>query len=170
MDVSNFAGVPVTHYRSLLLFFGYLFLAIVFALACCYTIGVRYQARQKHQDWATPQRRKHFFIFAFLAALSLGMTWFHMINLFIWSYHNWKASPDGIAYSAIEMPLLVRMGLWLNKTYVFQEAWETVSVNPPRVWWSGQIFGWTIGWSLLLGLAGRSLLLYTTETVWNPTQ
>lgn len=146
--------VPATNYRSLSLFFGYLSLAVFFTLTCCHTILLRYQARQKKNDWASPQRKKQFFLFSFLSALSLGMTWYHMISLFIWSYHNWKASPDGLIYSAIEMPLVVRMGLWLKKTYVFQEAWETVSVSPTRVWWSGQIFGWTIGWSLLLGIAG----------------
>ncbi|KAJ5257078.1 hypothetical protein N7478_013182 [Penicillium angulare] len=83
------------------------------------------------------------------------MTWFYMISLFFYSYDSWANSPDGLVYLNLELPLLVRIGLWLKKTYLFQEAWEAVSENPTRVWWSGQIFGWTIGWGLFLGIAGR---------------
>ncbi|KAJ5238885.1 hypothetical protein N7468_003504 [Penicillium chermesinum] len=155
--------VPATNYRSLFIFFGYLALAVFFTLTCCHTIYTRYQERQKRNDWATPQKQKPFFLFSFLSALSLGMTWYHMIRLFIWSYHNWEASPSGAFWSATEMSLVVRIGLWLKDTYVFQEAWETVSVSPTRVWWSGQIFGWTIGWSLVLGITGRR---YGIPRVW----
>ncbi|KAL3474727.1 hypothetical protein BJX99DRAFT_231210 [Aspergillus californicus] len=146
---------PPIHYRSLFLFFGYLSLVVFFISICCNSIYVRYQARQRRNDWATPKRRTQFFLFTFLAALSLGMTWYHMISLFFHSFKIWAASPEGMAYSSLETPLINRMGLWLNKTYIFQEAWETVSETPARVWWSGQIFGWTIGWSLFLGLTGR---------------
>ncbi|KAJ5591700.1 uncharacterized protein N7459_002069 [Penicillium hispanicum] len=148
-------GDPPIHYRSLAFFFGYLSIATGLILSIIRVINVRYHARQKQNDWNGPQRRKQFYLFAILAALSLGFTWFHMISLFVWSYKNWASSPNGLLYSSIDMPTVTRMGLWLKNTYVFQEAWETVSENPTRFWWSGQIFGWTIGWSIFLGITGR---------------
>jgi hypothetical protein len=163
----NALGNPPIHYRSLALFFGYLSIATGLILSIIRVINVRYQARQKQNDWNGPQRRKQFYLFAILAALSLGFTWFYMISLFVWSYKNWASSPDGLLYSSIDMHTVTRMGLWLNKTYVFQQAWETVSENPMRFWWSGQIFGWTIGWSIFLGITGRfglvSILLTALE-------
>lgn len=145
---------PPVYYRSLAIFFGYLAIATGLIISLIHLICLRYQARQKKNDWATPQRRAQFYLFAILAALSLGFTWFHMISLFVWSYHNWFSSPGGMMYSSVDMHVVTRMGLWLKHTYVFQEAWETVSENSARFWWSGQIFGWTIGWSLFLGIAG----------------
>jgi hypothetical protein len=147
---------PPVHYKSLIVFFGYLSIAIgLILLGIIRVIYVRYQARQKQNDWNGAQRRRQFWCFAILAALSLGFTWFHMISLFIWSFKNWGSSPNGLIYSDVDMHIITRMGLWLKGTYVFQEAWETVSENPTRFWWSGQIFGWTIGWSLFLGITGR---------------
>ncbi|KAJ6099732.1 hypothetical protein N7467_001267 [Penicillium canescens] len=159
----NSLGNPPIHYRSLALFFGYLSIATGLILSIIRVINVRYHARQKQNDWNGPQRRKQFYLFAILAALSLGFTWFYMISLFVWSYKNWASSPDGLLYSSIDMHTVTRMGLWLKKTYVFQEAWETVSENPTRFWWSGQIFGWTIGWSIFLGITGRR---YRIPHVW----
>ncbi|KAL4876895.1 hypothetical protein BJY04DRAFT_138231 [Aspergillus karnatakaensis] len=150
-------------YRSLFLFFGYLTLITSSSLLCCRTIYTRYGARQKNNDWAIPERRRQFWLFVLLAALSLGSTWYYMINLFFYSYRTWATSIVGLPYSGVETPLLTRMGLWLKNTKIFQEAWETVSENPFRVWWSGQIFGWTIGWSLLLGITGRR---YHIPHVW----
>ncbi|KAL4782802.1 hypothetical protein BJX76DRAFT_331749 [Aspergillus varians] len=159
---------PPIYYRSLFLFFGYLSLVTFLASLCCRTIYTRYQARQKKNDWATSQRRTHAFLFVLLAALSLGTTWYYMISFFVHSFNNWSTGPKGLPYAATHgaegsLPLLTRMGLWLNDTYIFQEAWETVSKSPARVWWSGQIFGWTIGWSLFLGITGRR---YRIPHVW----
>jgi hypothetical protein len=149
-EISN---LPI-HYRSITMFIGYLSLITLFTLIICRTIVSRFIARQKKNDWAHPQRRGQFYIFICLAIASIGSTWFHMISLFFYSYDTWASSPEGQLYSGADVPLFTRMGLWLNKTYIFQEAWETVSESPERVWWSGQIFGWTIGWSLLLGITG----------------
>ncbi|KAL2815268.1 hypothetical protein BDW59DRAFT_153947 [Aspergillus cavernicola] len=154
---------PPIHYRSLFLFFGYLSLALFLIFICCDTIYLRYQARQRKHDWAAPKRRAQFFLFTFLAALSLATTWYYMITLFVHSFNNWGTSPEGLAYSGVDVPLVIRMGLWLKKTYVLQEARETVFETPTRLWWSGQIFGWTIGWSLFLGLTGRR---YRIPYVW----
>ncbi|KAL5043506.1 hypothetical protein BDW71DRAFT_118597 [Aspergillus fruticulosus] len=154
---------PPIHYRSILLFLGYLSLILSLAFICCRTIYVRFQARQRNNDWATPWRRAHLFLFVFLAAMSLGTTWYYMISLFVHTYNNWATSPQGLPYAGEETPLITRMGLWLYNTYIFQEAWETVSETAARVWWSGQIFGWTIGWSLFLGITGRR---YRISHVW----
>ncbi|KAL2800129.1 hypothetical protein BJX66DRAFT_291391 [Aspergillus keveii] len=158
-EISN---LPI-HYRSITMFIGYLSLITLFTLIICRTIVSRFIARQKKNDWAHPQRRGQFYIFICLAIASIGSTWFHMISLFFYSYDTWASGPEGQLYSGADVPLFTRMGLWLNKTYIFQEAWETVSESPERVWWSGQIFGWTIGWSLLLGITGRR---YHIPHVW----
>ncbi|PLB44088.1 hypothetical protein P170DRAFT_450302 [Aspergillus steynii IBT 23096] len=157
------AQTPAVHYGSLFIFFGYLSLAIFLVFICFRPIYLRYQARQHQNDWAPPYRHRHLALFVFLAGLSLGTTWYHMIRLFAHSYNSWAASPDGLPYWGGETSLITRLGLWLHKTYVFQEAWETVSENPSRFWWSGQIFGWTIGWSLFLGITGRR---YHIPHVW----
>ncbi|KAL2813978.1 hypothetical protein BJX63DRAFT_206493 [Aspergillus granulosus] len=161
-DPIPISELPI-HYRSIFLFISYLSLITFFSLTCCRTIYTRYRARQKNNDWAHPQRRGQFALFSFLAAASLGSTWYYMISLFFYSYNIWATSPEGTLYSGADTPLFTRMGLWLNKTYIFQEAWETVSETPERVWWSAQIFGWTIGWSLLLGITGRR---YHIPHVW----
>ncbi|KAL2834111.1 hypothetical protein BJY01DRAFT_84893 [Aspergillus pseudoustus] len=161
-DPIPISELPI-HYRSIFLFISYLSLITFFSLVCCRTISARYRARQRNNDWASPQRRGQFFLFSFLTAASLGSTWYYMISLFFYSYNTWATGPEGQLYSGPQTPLFTRMGLWLNKTYIFQEAWETVSENPERVWWSAQIFGWTIGWSLLLGITGRR---YHIPHVW----
>ncbi|KAJ5109697.1 hypothetical protein N7532_002342 [Penicillium argentinense] len=154
---------PPVHYRSLGVFFVYLTIVASLALTCCRTIYVRYQARKKNNDWNSPKARSHAILFIFLTALTLGITWFYMISLFFHSYHEWTLSPTGLAWSAVDMPITTRMGLWLKETYLFQEAWETVVETPKRFWWSGQIFGWCIGWGLFLGIAGRR---YNIPHIW----
>ncbi|KAK9855962.1 hypothetical protein MYU51_001693 [Penicillium brevicompactum] len=134
-------GSPPIYYQSLAIFFGYLAIAAGLIISIIRLIGARFQARQKKNEWASPQRRTQFYLFSILSALSLGFTWFHMIY----------------------MHVIVKIGLWLKNTYVFQEAWETVSENAARFWWSGQIFGWTIGWSIFLGITGRR---YRIPHVW----
>ncbi|KAJ5909220.1 hypothetical protein N7495_001902 [Penicillium taxi] len=147
--------VPPTNYISIGLFLGYLSIVIGLGFTCFNIIYVRYLARQKKNDWATPQRPAHFALFLFLSALSIGTTWFYMITYFVGSYNNWANSLEGVAYSQISTSTITRMDLWLQKTLLFQEAWETAVENPTRFWWSGQIFGWTIGWSLFVGIVGR---------------
>ncbi|KAJ5138778.1 uncharacterized protein N7515_003626 [Penicillium bovifimosum] len=154
---------PPIHYKSLAVLASYLSTAAILTAICCNTIYTRYQARQKNNDWATPHRRNQFFLFTCLATLSIATTWYYMFMVFVHSYTTWATSPEGIAYSTIDMNFLVRAGLWLKKSYLFQEAWETVSETPTRFWWSGQIFGWTIGWSVFLAITGRR---YRIPRVW----
>ncbi|KAJ6021015.1 hypothetical protein N7540_006519 [Penicillium herquei] len=160
-DLSS-SEVP-THYRSLSILFGYLSLIVVLLFTVCKTIHARYQARQKKNDWATGQRRVQFFLFSLLAALSIGTTWFYMIAFFFHSYDTWARSSGGLVYSSMDLSVITRMGLWLKNTYLFQEAWEAVSEDLGRFWWSGQIFGWTIGWGLFIGITGRR---YRIPRVW----
>ncbi|KAJ5545020.1 hypothetical protein N7461_007324 [Penicillium sp. DV-2018c] len=154
---------PPIHFKSLAVLASYLSIAAILTAICCKTIYTRYQARQKNNDWATPNRHRQFFLFTSLATLSIATTWYYMFMVFAHSYNTWVTSPEGILYLSVDMHFLVRAGLWLKKSYLFQEAWETVSETPTRVWWSGQIFGWTIGWSVFLAITGRR---YRIPHVW----
>lgn len=135
--------------RSFPILLSYLCLAASLTIHSCRTIHSRYQFRQKHNDWAPAQRRQ-FFIFATLAALSLGATWYYMFAFFAHSYRSWEAQ----AGRAVPLSLVPRLEMWLRNTKLFREAWETVMETPARFWWSGQIFLWTTGWSVFLGLMG----------------
>lgn len=62
----------------------------------------------------------------------------------------------------LDASLMPRLELWLQNTKLFREAWETVIETPSRFWWSGQIFLWTTGWTLFLGVMGKNLNLLLT--------
>jgi len=142
-------------YRSFPILVSYLILATALAFNACRTIYGRYQARQKGNDWVTPGRRTHFFIFAVLATLSLGTTWYYMFAFFAQSYRTWEESRVlELQGAEISTSIFPRLELWLRNTKLFREAWETVIETPARFWWSGQIFLWTTGWSLFLGIMG----------------
>ncbi|KAJ5669678.1 hypothetical protein N7462_010748 [Penicillium macrosclerotiorum] len=150
-------------YRSLPILIGYLVLCAGLALNACRVIYSRYQERQKSNDWGSPHRRGHFFVFAVLAPLCLGVTWFHMIAFFVHSYRNWEQTRYLVEYTGVELPSLVKLELWLQKTKLFEEAWATVVETSPRLWWSGQIFWWCTGWSVLLGVLARR---YRIPHIW----
>ncbi|KAJ5380746.1 uncharacterized protein N7496_003174 [Penicillium cataractarum] len=150
-------------YRSLPILASYLILAGSLALNGCRTIFIRYQARIKKNDWETPQRRVQFFLFAILAALSLGATWYYMFAFFAHSFRNWEASQTLVDLADPEITTLFKLELWLQKAKLFREAWETVIETPARFWWSGQIFLWTTGWSVFLGVMARR---YRIPHVW----
>ncbi|KAJ5168718.1 uncharacterized protein N7482_004312 [Penicillium canariense] len=154
---------PQLSYRSLPILASYLILAGSLALNACRAIVVRYQARQKGKDWAHPQRRAHFLVFAALAALSLGATWYYMFAFFAHSYRNWEAEQSLADLADLEMSSFARLELWLQNAKLFREAWETVIETPARFWWSGQIFLWTTGWSVFLGIMARR---YRIPHVW----
>lgn len=145
---------PDIVYRSLPILAGYLILAGSLAFHACRTIFTRYQARLKSNDWESPQRQMQFFVFALLAALSLGATWYYMFAFFAHSYHNWESSQSLVDLTNPNMSTLFKLELWLQKAKLFREAWETVIETPARFWWSGQIFLWTTGWSVFLGVMG----------------
>lgn len=147
---------PLT-FRSLPILASYIILAAALALNACRAIFKRYQARQKKDNWVSPQRHLHFFLFVVLAALSLGATWYYMFAFFAHSYRNWEQSASALGSSGLDASLMTRLELWLQNTKLFREAWETVIETRARFWWSGQIFLWTTGWSLFLGVMGRIL-------------
>ena len=143
--------------RSLPILISYLCLAASLTLSSCQTIYCRYKARQTQNDWSTPQRRQQFFIFAALAALSLGTTWYYMFAFFAHSYRNWETGYLIAQNRELPQSIVSRLELWLRNTGLFREAWETVIETPARFWWSGQIFQWTTGWSLFLGVMGTHI-------------
>ncbi|KAJ5678525.1 uncharacterized protein N7477_004158 [Penicillium maclennaniae] len=149
------ADAPRLTYRSLPILVSYITLAAALALNACRAIHKRYQAREKANDWASPARRAHFFIFAVLAILSLGATWFYMFAFFAHSYRNWEETRGVSDLQGAEVSILFKLELWLQNAKLFREAWETVIETPARFWWSGQIFLWTTGWSVFLGIMAR---------------
>ena len=150
--------------RSLPILIGYLCLAASLALNACRIIYCRYKARQRQNDWSTPQRRQQFFIFAWLAALSLSKTWYYMFAFFAHSYRKWETGCLVAQDVALPQSIVSRLELWLRNTGLFREAWETVIETPARFWWSGQIFQWTTGWSLFLRIMGMYTELYVCLT------
>lgn len=146
-------------YRSTPILVSYIILAAALACNACRRIFKKYQTRQKYNDWASPQRRLHFWLFAVLAALSLGATWYYMFAFFAHSFRNWEQTESALALHTKDFDLVSRVELWLQNAKLFREAWETVIETPVRFWWSGQIFLWTTGWSVFLGVMGLDPLL-----------
>ncbi|EPS33901.1 hypothetical protein PDE_08863 [Penicillium oxalicum 114-2] len=142
-------------YRSLPILAGYLILAASLAANACRIIYVRYHARRKQNDWDRSHGHAQFLLFALLAALSLGATWYYMFAFFAHSYRNWAASQTLIDLADAQVNMLTKLELWLQNAKLFREAWETVIETPARFWWSGQIFLWTTGWSVFLGVMAR---------------
>lgn len=85
-----------------------------------------------------------------------------MFACFAHSYRNWEQSVGTLNSQDLDASLMTRLELWLQNTKLFREAWETVIETPARFWWSGQIFLWTTGWSLFLGVMGKNLNLLLT--------
>ncbi|KKK26373.1 hypothetical protein ARAM_006648, partial [Aspergillus rambellii] len=161
-------------YRSLPILLTYLSICGTLAAQKCIAIyhGYRHQQQQQQQQqrgnsqrqW--PSRKRKFAVFCLLALLSLGTTWYHMFCFFGHSYRSW-AGGGGDAAAALTRgyySLPRRWELWLRDRKLFREAWESVSESPERVWWSGQIFLFTVGWSLVLGVVGRK---YRIPHVWS---
>lgn len=172
MSSPNSSDTSQLIYRSSPILASYLVFAAALAFNACRTIFTRYQARQKNNDWAAAQSRANFLLFAVLASLSLASTWYYMFAFFAHTYRNWEARSLLSANEQMELSLVTKLELWLQNTELFREAWETVIETPVRFWWSGQIFLWTTGWSVFLGVMGmwpfsivlgvvRELILYS---------
>jgi hypothetical protein len=166
---------PAITYRSLPILISYISLCATLSLRVIQTIHSRYKARQSQHDWSsstTPQRR-HFNVFASLAALSLGATWYYMFAFFAHSYRAWAGTQQpqlqqarplvlglddgGGGLLSMSTAMLLKLEMWLHDAKLFREAWETVIESPARFWWSGQIFLWATAWSLFLGVMGMSI-------------
>ena len=104
-------------------------------------------------------------VFALLSALSLGSTWYYMFAFFAHSYGDWVACHKGIIdtspglLNAVYRLEFEKIELWLRDTELFEQAWNTVVETSQRFWWSEQIFFWTAGWSLFLGVMSGCPLL-----------
>ncbi|KAJ9193480.1 hypothetical protein DTO164E3_7879 [Paecilomyces variotii] len=137
-------------YRSLPILVGYLLVCASLTGYIVHSLYSRLRYLRQHGQ----KRAEHRYIplFATLAILSLGATWYHMFSFFAYSYRDW-ACRTGFVEST---PLTARdLELWLKDTKLFREAWGAVVESPWRFWWSEQIFLWTTGWSLFLGISGR---------------
>lgn len=143
-------------HRSLSILVIYLSTCAGLAGFLCLNVYRRYKLRQHQPAWQARYSRQ-FALFLILAALSLAVTWYHMFSFFAHSYHAWEAArPDAQRATIAAEPFLSRCELWLRDTKLFREAWESVSESAERSWWSGQIFLWTAGWSLFLGVMGET--------------
>lgn len=151
-------------YRSLPILIFYLSLAAFLSLRICTSIIYKASARQQQQQQTRDSR--HVRIYILLATLSLFATWYYMFAFFASSYETWLSTRTTITATGTScgnsslLRLLRRIELWLRDTKLFKEAWQTVVETPARTWWSGQIFLWTTGWSLFLGVMGESTLKY----------
>ncbi|KAL2009055.1 hypothetical protein VTN00DRAFT_7249 [Thermoascus crustaceus] len=152
--------VEVDHYRSLPILITYLLIALMLTESIVRRLYRRYRylKSQSQTEWLT--RRRNVALFTLLAILSLGSTWYYMFSFFAYSYHDWACERGVLGGNGMDVR---KLELWLRDTKLFKEAWETVSETPQRFWWSGQIFLWTVGWSLFLGVMGRR---YKIPKIW----
>lgn len=156
--------MSVQSYRSLSILIIYLSTCAGIAGALCMGVYRHYKLRRQQPEWQASHSRQ-FAIFLVLAGLSLAVTWYHMFSFFAHSYHVWEFRlPDPQHAQIITEPFFARCELWLRDTQLFREAWENVSETVERSWWSGQIFLWTAGWSLFLGVMGR-ISLYPSASL-----
>ncbi|KAJ5999517.1 hypothetical protein N7451_007327 [Penicillium sp. IBT 35674x] len=150
-------------HRSLSILAFYLTLCATLALNICLKIYRQYRIRKVRPSWSTTHG-PIFTLFLILASVSLATTWYYMFAFFRHSYTSWAAGQAPAQQALIETkPYLAKLELWLRDRKLFREAWESVSETPAKFWWSGQIFLWTIGWSLFLGVMGRR---YNISNVW----
>lgn len=150
-------------HRSLSILAFYLTLCASLALNICLKIYRRYMVRKVRPSWSTTHG-PIFTLFLVLATVSLATTWYYMFAFFRHSYNSWVAGQGPAQQALIEAkPYLVQWELWLRDRKLFREAWESVSETPAKFWWSGQIFLWTIGWSLFLGVMGVCLCIISLD-------
>ncbi|KAL4898382.1 hypothetical protein BDV59DRAFT_197292 [Aspergillus ambiguus] len=154
---------PPESYRSLRILIIYLSVCAGVAGVLCLRIYRQYKIRRYQLSWRAAYRNKFALILA-IAGVDLYATWYHMIAYFVHSYRSWELRHNDAQRVAIATePFLSRCELWLRDTSLFWESWESVSESAERSWWSGQIFLWTVGWSLFLGVMGRR---YNCSHVW----
>ncbi|EKV12112.1 hypothetical protein PDIG_46480 [Penicillium digitatum PHI26] len=156
-------GQPVQDHRSLPILTIYLTSCAALTIKILLNIYRGYHTHKTQSNW----RRSYgsqFTIFIALSILSITTTWYYMFAFFAHSYRSWEARQSPMQRALIEVaPHLLKWEMWLRDSKLFREAWESVSATPARTWWSGQIFLWTIGWSLFLGVMGRR---YHIPNVW----
>ncbi|KAF5244625.1 hypothetical protein FAUST_2141 [Fusarium austroamericanum] len=131
MDVSNA--------RPIAILAGYLT-----ACATCAGISITTIYRQAASSKAASRRPYMIIIFSALAALSLATTWYHMFGFFKWSYQQWEST----RLEKLDDELHLRE--WLRDTKLFRQAWVSTLEQPPRAFWSLQIFAFCANWSVML--------------------
>jgi hypothetical protein len=141
----------LSSYRSLSILALYLLLAVTLTAHISRTL-LKLKRTLSQDVW----QRKRFSVavFAGLAVLSLLATWYGMFSFFAYSYHDWACKTghhESISIDSMEQ--------WLRQTQLFKQAWEAVTETPQRFWWSGQIFLWTTGWSLFIGVMGKNMTI-----------
>ena len=151
----------LSNIRPIWILSGYLLLACTLTgsiLRLLFKIGKSSYSRLSW-DW---RHWKNVVVFASLSAVSLGITWYHMLAFFALSYRTWAYKNDvplperlwGPAGIVGEGAVTPKLGPWLKETTLFKNAWETVIDGPAKFWWSQQIFLITAVWSVFLGVKG----------------
>jgi hypothetical protein len=155
--------------KATALFIGYLSSAIGLTVFINYSILYgAYRALPPSQATrkATSYRHRYAQLFAALAAASLAVTWYHMVNYLVLSYRVWahymdEPLPTGLwTHRGIlgEQPTRLALGRWLKDTALFEDAWEIVVERSRRFWWSQQIILGAAAWSIFVGMEGESIL------------
>lgn len=149
---------PLQDHRSLSILSFYLTSCAALTIKILLNIYRRYQICKTQLYWHHSYGPQ-FAIFITLSILSIVTTWYYMFAFFAHSYRSWEAGQSPTQQALIEVaPLLAKWEAWLRDSKLFREAWGSVFATPARTWWSGQIFLWTIGWSLFLGVMGLYLI------------
>jgi len=121
------------------------------ACAALAAISITSIYRKAASSNAVSRRPKAIAVFSVLAAVSLATTWYHMFRFFQWSYQQWESTHlerlDGT----------VHLGEWLRDTTLFKQAWVSTLEEPPRAWWSLQIFAHCANWSVMLASYGKTI-------------
>jgi hypothetical protein len=121
------------------------------ACAALAAISITSIYRKAASSNAVSRRRNAIIVFSALAALSLATTWYHMFRFFQWSYQQWESTRlerlDGTLH----------LGEWLRDTTLFKQAWVSTLEEPPRAWWSLQIFAHCANWSVMLASYGKMI-------------
>lgn len=144
-------------YRSLPILLVYLTTCASLTAFLASSIYQRAKSQSRHafsRDSSARTTARTRFIFILLSLLSLYATWSYMLAFFAWSYRNWQLTSTNAPKPEDPTNSFMNLELWLRDTKLFKQAWETVVETPARAWWSGQIFWFATGWSLLLGVLG----------------
>ena len=108
-------------------------------------------------------RRRHVWLFAFLALMSIGPTTYYIVSYLALSYRVWANEVgEEIPQSLYgergifrDGTLALALGRWLHDTTLIQDAFEIMVERSRRFWWSQQGFLGAAAFSMLLGLEGR---------------
>jgi hypothetical protein len=150
--------------RSLGIFAAYNATCVLAALRCIKIIANEYRkttttsSSSSAAAAAASTKRRRMRLFSALAALTISITWYHMIAFYFHSYQEWEQSQQQQQQTknqdVLQQAAMGRMASWLQDTQLFEQAWAAVVETEPRLWWSSQIFSFCAGWSVLLGVQG----------------